>query len=96
MMSEKRFKLIKIDDYVFQIHDTDNDLYLVAEQICNLLNEQEQKIQQLEKENEKLKKWLLLYNEDEVDKYLRTHPMPTTTTITTKRKVIPLDMRHKW
>ena len=44
-MSEKRFRLIKIDDYVFQIKDIDNDVYLVAEQICNLLNEQEQKIQ---------------------------------------------------
>jgi len=41
MMNEKRFRLIKIDDYVFQIHDIDNDLYLVAEQICNLLNEQQ-------------------------------------------------------
>lgn len=49
----------------------------------------------LAKENEMLKKWLLLYDEDEVDKYLRTHPMPTTT-ITNKRKVIPLNMRHKW
>ena len=68
-MSEKRFRLIRIDDYVFQIHDTDNDLYLVAEQICNLLNEQqsiidEQKIaidemltnyKNLEKENEQLR-----------------------------------------
>ena len=44
-MSKERFRLIKIDDYVFQIKDIDNDLYLVAEQICNLLNEQEQEIQ---------------------------------------------------
>ena len=44
-MSEKRFKLIKIDDYVFQIKDIDNDLYLVAEQICNLLNEQQATIE---------------------------------------------------
>lgn len=49
----------------------------------------------LRKENEQLKKRLSLYDEDEVDKYLRTHPMPTTT-ITNKRKVIPLNMRHKW
>lgn len=77
--------------------------------LCDFMNEQqsiidEQKIaidemitdyKNLEKENEMLKKWLLLYDEDEVDKYLRTHPMPTTT-ITNKRKVIPLNMRHKW
>ena len=49
MMSEKRFRLIKIDDYVFQIKDIDNDLYLVAEQICNLLNEQQARIEMLEK-----------------------------------------------
>ena len=48
-MSEKRFRLIKIDDYVFQIKDIDNDLYLVAEQICNLLNEQQARIEMLEK-----------------------------------------------
>lgn len=54
-------------------------------------------IRKLEKENEQLKKRLSLYeNEDEVDNYLRTHPMPTTTIITNKRKVIPLNMRHKW
>jgi len=49
MMNEKRFRLIKIDDYVFQIKDIDNDLYLVAEQICNLLNEQQARIEMLEK-----------------------------------------------
>lgn len=53
-MSEKRFKLIKIDDYVFQIKDIDNDLYLVAEQICNLLNEQQATIQSLKEEIKKL------------------------------------------
>jgi len=49
---------------------------------------------ELEKENEKLKKRLSLYemNEDEVDKYLRTHPMPT---ITNERTIIPLGMRHR-
>ena len=52
-MSE-RFKLVKIDDYVFQIHDVDDDLYLVAEQICNLLNEQQSTIQSLKEENKKL------------------------------------------
>lgn len=49
-MNEKRFTLIKIDDYVFQIKDIDNDLYLVAEQICNLLNEQQARIKELEEE----------------------------------------------
>lgn len=66
---KERFKLIKIDDYVFQIKDIDNDVYLVAEQICNLLNKQQTTINQLnlaiddllsscdeiKKENERLK-----------------------------------------
>lgn len=49
---------------------------------------------ELEKENEKLQRRLSLYemNEDEVDKYLRTHPMPT---ITNERTIIPLGMRHR-
>ena len=63
--------------------------------LIRLLNEQQARIKELEKVNEMLKKRLSLYDEDEGDKYLRTHPMPTTT-ITTKRKVIPLNMRHKW
>ena len=48
---------------------------------------------ELEKENEKLQRRLSLYemNEDEVDKYLRTHPMPT---ITNERTIIPLGIRH--
>lgn len=54
MMSEERFRLIKIDDYVFQIHDIDNDLYLVAEQICNLLNEQQNTIITLKRRLEKI------------------------------------------
>ena len=43
---------------------------------------------ELEKENEKLQRRLSLYemNEDEVDKYLRTYPMPT---ITNERTIIP-------
>lgn len=43
-----------------------------------------------------MEKRLSLYemDEDEMDHYLRTHPMPTT--ITSKRTVIPLDMRHGW
>ena len=49
---------------------------------------------ELEKENEKLQRRLSLYemNEDEVDKYLRTHPMPT---ITNERTIIPLGIRHR-
>ena len=52
-MSE-RFRLIRIDDYVFQIKDIDNDLYLVAEQICNLLNEQQATIITLKSRLEKI------------------------------------------
>lgn len=94
-MSEKRFTtdysdLLKNDKTFIKM---DNER-LTYEEIVDLLNELNDENNELEKENEKLKKWLLLYDEDEVDKYLRTHPMPTTT-ITNKRKAIPLNMRHK-
>ena len=60
-MNEKRFRLIRIDDYVFQIKDIDNDLYFVAEQICNLLNEQQATIERLNRrldyETRMHKKW---------------------------------------
>jgi len=55
-MNEKRFKLIQIDDYVFQIKDINNDLYLVAEQICNLMNEQQATITELERKVKKYAK----------------------------------------
>ena len=63
-------------------------------EVCDLLNECQSIISALKEENERLKKRLYLYemNEDEVDKYLRTHPMPT---ITNERTIIPLGMRHR-
>ena len=96
-MSENRFT---VDGLNIQDNSIKGRLYLLGEQggvnaLCNLLNGLNNKMNRLEAENEQLKKRLSLYDEDEVDKYLRTHPMPTTT-ITTKRKVIPLNMRHKW
>jgi len=54
-MSE-RFRLIRIDEYVFQIKDIDNDLYLVAEQICDLMNEQQDTITELERKVKKYAK----------------------------------------
>ena len=54
-MSE-RFRLIRIDEYVFQIKDIDNDLYLVAEQICDLMNEQQATITELERKVKKYAK----------------------------------------
>ena len=67
MMSKERFRLIKIDDYVFQIHDTDNDLYLVAEQICSLLNEQQATIEEYKDFCLNLCKFLI--QKDFVDEY---------------------------
>ena len=92
-MSEKRFV---IDEEGISDNKTDK-WYCWKEEVVDLLNELNDENKELKKENEQLKKRLYLYerSEDEVDKYLRTHPMPTTT-ITNKRKVIPLDMRHKW
>lgn len=53
-----------------------------------------QENKELKKENEQLKKRLYLYeiSEDEVYKYLGTHPMPTRTN---EKTITPLDMRHK-
>ena len=97
MMSENRFT---VDGLNIQDNSIKGRLYLLGEQggvnaLCNLLNGLNNKMNRLEAENEELKKRLSLYDEDKVDKYLRTHPMPTTTTITSKRKVIPLNMRHR-
>lgn len=74
------------------------DIELVSSllnELADKVDEQQITINKLKEENEKLKKRLYLYemNEDEVDKYLRTHPMPT---ITNERTIIPLDMRHRW
>lgn len=62
--------------------------------VCDLLNEYQSIISVLKEENEQLKKRLYLYeiSEDEMHKYLRTHPMPTRTN---ERTITPLDMRHK-
>ena len=99
MKTEKRFY---ITDTGLGLDTESDEMYSFGDEkdFCRLfdkLNEQDRKNKELKKENEELKKRIYLYemNEDEVDKYLRTHPMPTTT-ITNKRKVIPLDMRHKW
>ena len=88
-MSEKRFF-----ESMYEIFDRKYGRKLQGYEIIDLLNELNDENGHLKKENEMLKKWLLLYDEDEVDKYLRTHPMPSIT-ITTKRRVIPLGMRHK-
>lgn len=63
-------------------------------EVCDLLNEYQSIISVLEEENEQLKKRLYLYeiSEDEVHKYLRTHPMPTRRN---ERTITPLDMRHR-
>ena len=94
-MSEKRFTDIWCSETGhIGVTDCGIDKEFTSDEFEDLLNEQQATISALMEENEKLKKWLSLYDEDEVGKYLRTHPMPTTT-ITNKRKVIPLDMRHK-
>ena len=46
-MDEKRFDLIQIDDYVFQIKDNIDGSHLVAEQICDQMNRFSEKNNQL-------------------------------------------------
>lgn len=100
-MSEKRFQIFKVGEYEEEYFvDTEQEIideedYFEVKSFATMSNEQVVVLlNELYEENEMLKKRLSLYDEDEVDKYLRTHPMPTTT-ITNKRKVIPLNMRHR-
>ena len=102
LMSEKRFYLgndewVKFDYSEIReyIDEEPTPNLLRNDEVCDLLNECQSIISALKEENERLKKRLYLYeiNEDEVDKYLRTHPMPT---ITNERTIIPLNMRHRW
>ena len=74
-MSEKRFSLEYCDNMSYVKDNFNNNEYYLYWAV-ELMNE-------LYEENEQLKKKLSLYemNEDEVDKYLRTHPMPTTTNL---------------
>ena len=85
-MSEKRFSLEYYDNMPY-VKDNSNDEDYYLHWAVELMNE-------LYEENEELKKRLYLYeiSEDQVDKYLRTHPMPTRTN---ERTITPLDMRHK-
>lgn len=91
MSEKKRFVQSK---YAHHLQDTETNThyYLTSEKVgCKDLFDE---IERLTEENEQLKKRLYLYeiSEDEVYKYLRTHPMPTRTN---ERTITPLDMRHK-
>ena len=99
-MSEKRFECVFIEDDEFggtfrRLKDNETGIVHMTCDVVDLLNFQNTQIKCLKEDNEKLKKRLYLYemNEDEVDKYLRTHPMPT---ITNEKTITPLDMRHRW
>ena len=74
-MSEKRFKTLTIIiEDGFGTATTSIRSELSAPQLMD-------KIFELKEENEQLKKRLYLYeiSNDEVHKYFRTHPMPTST-----------------
>ena len=64
-----------------------------VEDLCDLLNFQNTQIKILKEENEQLRKQI--NDKDDVRKPLCTQ-IPTTTTITSKRRVVPLNMRHRW
>lgn len=91
-MSEKK-RLVQ-SKYAHHLQDTETGAhyYLISGKVgCKDLFDE---IERLTKENEQLKKRLYLYeiSEDEVHKYLRTHPIPTRAN---ERTITPLDMRHK-
>ena len=98
-MSEKRFECVFVEDEFGgtyrRLKDNETGIVHMTCDVVDLLNFQNTQIKCLKEDNEKKKKRLYLYemNEDEVDKYLRTHPMPT---ITNEKTITPLDMRHRW
>ena len=91
---DREFTSDEFEDFLNELND-ENDILKQQLQTRYIVNKQYEELQRLKKENEKLKKRLYLYemDEDEVNKYLRTHPMPT---IINERTITPLDMKHRW
>lgn len=97
-MSEKRFECVFIEDDEFggtfrRLKDNETGIMHMTCDVVDLLNFQNTQIKILKEENEQLRKQI--NDKDDVRKPLYTQ-IPTTTTITNKRRVVPLNMRHRW
>ena len=97
-MSEKRFECVFIEDDEFggtfrRLKDNETGIMHITCDVVDLLNFQNTQIKILKEENEQLRKQI--NDKDDVRKPLCTQ-IPTTTTITSKRRVVPLNMRHRW
>ena len=97
-MSEKRFECVFIEDDEFggtfrRLKDNETGIMHMTCDVVDLLNFQNTQIKILKEENEQLRKQI--NDKDDVRKPLCTQ-IPTTTTITSKRRVVPLNMRHRW
>ena len=97
-MSEKRFECVFIEDDEFggtfrRLKDNETGILHATCDVVDLLNFQNTQIKCLKEENEQLQKQI--NDKDDVRKPLHTQ-IPTTTTITSKRRVVPLNMRHRW
>lgn len=89
----ERFRVTSNPKYLSVVFDERKKRHYVGTDLEDLLNEQDKKIKELETENEQLRKQI--NDKDDVRKPLHTQ-IPTTTTITSKRRVVPLNMRHRW
>lgn len=89
----ERFRVTSNPKYLSVVFDERKKRHYVGTDLEDLLNEQDKKIKELETENEQLRKQI--NDKDDVRKPLYTQ-IPTTTTITSKRRVVPLNMRHRW
>ena len=97
-MSEKRFECVFIEDDEFggtfrRLKDNETGIMHMTCDVVDLLNFQNTQIKILKEENEQLRKQI--NDKDDVRKPLCTQ-IPTATTITSKRRVVPLNMRHRW
>lgn len=97
-MSEKRFECVFIEDDEFggtfrRLKDNETGIMHMTCDVVDLLNFQNTQIKILKEENEQLRKQI--NDKDDVRTPLYTQ-IPTTTTITNKRRVVPLNMRHRW
>lgn len=97
ILDKVKHKHLYLDEVCEELNEQQEMIKDFASQLQGLCDDFERVVTEnsvLRKENEKLKRRLSLYemDEDEVDHYLRTHPMPTTAS---NRTIIPLNMRHK-
>lgn len=85
--------ILNVVDLLNQLHQENKFLEEDIDDYYNALFDLHKKYDKLEKENEQLQKQI--NDKNDVRKPLHTQ-IPTTTIITSKRRVVPLNMRHRW